>query len=176
MIIIAPFEGKIAHLQELLSARELRASRRKALAKHYNACVICVQVNMPGAIKQNLASEEIFQKAQQTLEETLAMGGYAVLFEQAHMLITGPEGFWVVNAPAATIKRDCCKIEQAHKLGRLFDLDVTDAAGHAISRIELGLEPRRCIVCGGPAADCVSRRLHTLADVQAAILSILEEI
>ena len=55
-------------------------------------------------------------------------------------------------------------IEEETPWGRLFDIDVIGTEGEKLSRPA----PRRCIVCGGPAADCARSRAHGLDQIKKA--------
>ena len=50
-------------------------------------------------------------------------------------------------------------------LGRLLDIDVIAPDGGKISRTEIGLPARRCLLCGNPAPVCARSRAHS-ADAQ----------
>ncbi len=59
-------------------------------------------------------------------------------------------------------------------LGRLFDLDVIRPDGRQVSRTELGLPQRLCLICGNSAKDCARSRWHTVAELQEKTRSILQ--
>ena len=63
------------------------------------------------------------------------------------------------------IKKFTTDIEDATPLGRLFDMDVLRPDGTKVDREELSLSVRRCLICGGPAKVCSSRRIHTVAEL-----------
>jgi holo-ACP synthase/triphosphoribosyl-dephospho-CoA synthase len=64
-------------------------------------------------------------------------------------------------------------IEQTHPLGRLFDIDVIEGGGK-ISRAGLGLEERKCLVCGGGAFACGRSRAHKAEELAGAVLDTME--
>ncbi len=69
-------------------------------------------------------------------------------------------------------KTDSLKSEPS--IGRLFDLDVIRPDGRQVSRTELGLPQRLCLICGNPAKDCARSRRHTVAELQEKTRSILQ--
>ena len=71
-----------------------------------------------------------------------------------------------LDAPAEDIKTLATEIEESHPLGRLFDMDVIAVDGRKADRSELGLGPRPCLICGGPARECARSRTHTVAELQ----------
>lgn len=89
--------------------------------------------------------------------------------------MTGCEAFYVLDADPLTIKKFTTDIEDATPLGRLFDMDVIRPDGLKVDREELNLEGRRCLICGGPAKVCSSRRIHTVAELQEKTTEILTE-
>ena len=54
-------------------------------------------------------------------------------------------------------------------------MDVIRPDGLKVDREELNLEGRRCLICGGPAKVCSSRRIHTVAELQEKTTEILTE-
>lgn len=74
------------------------------------------------------------------------------------------------------IKKFTTDIEDATPLGRLFDMDVLRPDGTKVDRKELSLFGRCCLICGGPAKVCSSRRIHTVAELQAKTTEILNQI
>ena len=54
-------------------------------------------------------------------------------------------------------------------------MDVIRPDGLKVDREELDLEGRRCLICGGPAKVCSSRRIHTVAELQEKTTEILTE-
>lgn len=89
--------------------------------------------------------------------------------------VTGPEAFYVLDAEPLTIKKLTTLVEDASPLGRLFDMDVLRPDGKKVDREELHLEGRKCLICGGPAKVCSSRRVHPVAELQARTTAILTE-
>ena len=81
----------------------------------------------------------------------------------------------MLDADPLAIKKFTTDIEDATPLGRLFDMDVLRPNGIKVDREELHLEGRRCLICGGPAKACSSRRIHTVAELQAKTTAILTE-
>lgn len=168
------FIGEESTLQQILDSREQRAANQRILHARFHAPVVCLLCNMPGAIKRNAAAARIFEAGKRALLGALPTRGFVLLYKEELDLPTGPEGYYCVNAPAAALKRLCCGIEEAHPLGRLFDLDVIPPESAPLSRTELGLPIRKCLVCGEAAAICAGRRLHDQQEVLKAIAQLLE--
>ena len=90
----------------------------------------------------------------------------------------GPELMELVGLAPEELKRRMTGIEQDHPLGRLADLDVLgrgDAAPRSVSRTELGLPPRRCLICDGEAKACARSRAHTVYEMQEKIAEIIQQ-
>lgn len=85
----------------------------------------------------------------------------------------GCEAFFLLDAPAREVKRCCVALERSHPLGRLWDIDVLRPDGTAVSRRELGLDARRCLLCGREAKLCARSRAHGLEEIRVRVLSIL---
>ena len=104
---------------------------------------IVLTVVMPGRVKRNAWSLTVARAA---VEAIVGATGEKPVMERD--LRTGFEGYWLVEGDAMEIKRRMCVIESSHILGRLFDIDVLRPDATPISRQEVGLTPRRCLICG----------------------------
>ncbi|MFA6934147.1 MAG: triphosphoribosyl-dephospho-CoA synthase [Sphaerochaetaceae bacterium] len=67
------------------------------------------------------------------------------------------------------------EIEDQDELGRLFDIDIINTDGLKAGRNASGKQERRCLICGCPAKQCASRRVHSLGELQAKVSSILDK-
>lgn len=128
-------------------------------------------MNIPGPVKQSPPLHAAF------------CGGAALLRQQfgAHLLaecekaaVTGSELLLALDLPPEAAKRQTVRMENSHPLGRLFDLDVLDPCGRAVSRVDLGLPPRRCLLCGQDAKVCGRSRAHSVGALQARISALLD--
>lgn len=172
------FSGPHVELPQMLDAREQRALAIAASAQQAgeSGSVVSITLGIPGPVKTSEVLRKLFTYF---YDEVLgALSAYSVqvsrLVEEAP---TGPEVQLVVGADANTVKRLLVPIEEKNRLGRLADLDVlcggTTPVG--ISRTELGLPERRCLICGNPSKECGRARAHSVAEMQQTIADILVE-
>lgn len=145
-------------LFELLSERERRAQKRASLIFEHGLPVITFTLNLAGAEKRSPLSDFVFRAGEKALREKLGNPLHYALFDSP----TGLCSFFVYNEHAAVLKNICMVLEDG-EAGRLFDFDVTNEHGAALSRSE----PRRCLLCGRPAAECARSREHPLEQVLA---------
>ena len=162
-------------LLEMLDARERRVQHQQALLAQYHKPLICLTMNIAGPVKDSPLIRRGFARGQQLLRQQLFRAGLTPLHTDARCEATGCEAFYVLDAAPLTIKKFTTDIEDATPLGRLFDMDVLRPDGVKVDRQELQLEGRRCLICGGPAKVCSSRRVHTVAELQATTTAILTE-
>lgn len=145
-------------LFELLSERERRAQKRASLIFEHGLPVITFTLNLAGAEKRSSLSDFVFCAGEKALREKLGNPLHYALFDSPAGLCS----FFVYNEHAAVLKNICMVLEDG-EAGRLFDFDVTNEHGAALSRSE----PRRCLLCGRPAAECARSREHPLEQVLA---------
>ncbi len=148
-------------LEALLRAKEERALHQQALLSRYSLPLICLTLNIPGPEKDSPRIRRLFRLGCCRLEAQLQGSGIPLLHGEARTG-AGPEGYYVANADPLVLKKLCVQIEEATPEGRLLDLDVLTAPGLGVSRRDLGLPPRGCLICGGPAALCSRSRRHDL--------------
>ena len=154
-------------LEQMLLARDRRASRQAALLARYGCPVISFTMNIAGPVKDSPLIRYAFRSGLRQLEALpCAQLCREVIFEP-----TGPEALLVYETQdARLLKEFCIRLESEGEAGRLFDLDVLDANGEKLSR-ETG---RTCLVCGGPVSVCSRSRAHGLEAITARTGAILE--
>ena len=155
----------------MLLAREWRADFQDHLLKTYRRPVICFTMNIPGPVKDSPLIRRSFHWGLERLEKRLS----GVLFRRAREAVTGCEAYFVAGGTALELKRLCTELEDGTPMGRLFDMDVTDADGMKLERTLVNGKSRDCIVCGAPGRGCASRRLHSVPELQAAAYRIMAE-
>ena len=154
------FSGPAASLAEVLDARE------RALLAGGGRCLISFTLNIPGPVKRFPLALRAVEEGLSALLRRLEREGCAVLARERE---DGAAGYGVrllLDADPGAVKALAVALEDAHPLGRLFDLDVLGPDGEKRSRGELGLPPRRCLLCGRPAPVCARSRAHPLEALQ----------
>ena len=169
-------------LEQLLQSRDNRAKHQKDLLdSHPGRSLLCMTVQLPGPEKRNKYSLAIAQAGVEAIRKA-----FSLEYEELKDLETGYEGFFLVLLPAEEAKRLACRIEDTHPLGRLMDIDVLMQRTEenyfscgspknqfssviCLSRADIGLEPRRCLLCGNEVRYCMRAKTHTTAELLARI-------
>lgn len=157
---------------QILEARERRVLRQRQLLEQFHKPLLCFTMNIAGPEKNNPLITEGFRLGQELLSAQLSE--LPMLHREESLSDTGCEGYYVVDAPARRLKALAVEIEDTPPVGRLFDLDVLDVSGEKISREELGLPGRTCLLCSNPVYLCSSRRAHSVPELQAKTRQILQ--
>lgn len=151
----------------LLAARD---ARQQALARVLEQAppagwpaMLAVALNIAGADKTPPGAQALFASVLRWLGEVFPDGQ---LLERGDDAL-GPYALFTLALPADEAKRLCLAIEDGDPAARLVDLDIYTADGVQLGRAELGLPPRRCLVCNEAAVDCMRARRHPLAEVLA---------
>jgi holo-ACP synthase len=173
------FAGPEVTLEAVLAAREARVLRRDAALAAGARTVVTLTAVMPGPVKDCPLSRDVVAAALDALDARCRRDGWRAVVAARVDAATGPEALVTVDADARAVKAATVAVEDGHRLGRLFDLDVAGRVGAArdgggvpttsLARRDLGLPPRRCLVCGEPAHACARSRAHPLAALFAAI-------
>lgn len=162
-------------VMEILKSREERRDKQLDLIGKYKASLISFTLNSPGIVKDNEMYRSIHKVGMKAIRALLKEEGIKILHEEARNKSTGSEGFIVVEGDPRRIKEKLIELEMNHPLGRIFDIDVFDKEHRQISRSELKVDPRRCLICNQPARICIRERNHTMEELYAKIESLWKE-
>ena len=184
-------------LADLLDSRDKRVKHQKDLLGAYpGKSLLCLTVQLPGPEKRNATSLKIAKAGVEAIRKA-----FLPVYEELRDLKTGYEAYFLVDLPAREAKRLACQIEDTHPLGRLMDIDVLysfppvsgnyfsgrDAKNQfpetstkpkhieAISRLDIGLEARKCLLCENEVRYCMRAKTHTREELLRRIEQILKE-
>ena len=159
-------------LNEVLDAREQRWNRRMELSSVCDT-LISMTLCLPLRYRGTAEMKTLLRIRADETASALHNAGFPVSGREE---LDGPDGLciFLLTRGGAEVKRLCVRLEEKFSLGRFLDIDVT--CGAPLSRKDLGLPPRRCFVCGSPAAECVSVRKHSEKEIDRAVEAALSEI
>lgn len=149
----APLDMSSALQQQLLDARDRRQARIDR-ASAASEVVLVASVNIPGADK---SSPDIVAWFDDVCAHLRGHLNARELERDIDSL--GPWAMYALTGAGERAKAAAVHLEQTLPAGRLLDLDIY-ARGSAVSRSDLHLAPRSCLVCDQPAVDCIRSRRH----------------
>ena len=161
--------GVSISLAQMLDRREQRVAEQQVLLKRFGRPLVQLTLVTPGPVKDTTQARFVFDQGLVALTQALQLAGQAVLVQQGGYLVTGPEMLMVIDAEPSYLKGMVLQIEEQHALGRLWDVDVLDLTGSSVSRQQLGVPARRCLLCDAAAHACARSGQHALIDLQRAI-------
>ena len=157
-------EGRAVALDDVLAARDARVARQQAMLQQ-GGVLLSLTLVAPGAVKRSPLLDAIFAAALDALrphvgdararQEAVDDGGHHALY-----LLDGDAHDW---------KKRVIALENRSPLARLWDIDIIDRDGKPVSRRDLGLPPRRCLICDDDAKTCARARRHSIGELQADI-------
>lgn len=162
-------------LAEVLHFREEKASVQLHMhEKEPDAVVVSLGMNIPGPVKCTPLIEEAFYEGVKELEEIIeGLGGD----------ISEKEFFWgkagyaaaylVKGADGIRMKQEAIRLEESHLLGRIWDIDVTGKDGGTVSRERVGIQGRKCFLCGRDAKLCGRGQRHGIGELQDRVAEII---
>ncbi|MDW7668544.1 MAG: citrate lyase holo-[acyl-carrier protein] synthase [Bacillota bacterium] len=150
------------NMDKILKDRENRYSTVLKLSKKNKAPVLTAKINYPGDNKNTHRIEKIFitlknmikDEFKKEIIETKELQGY-----------DGPSFLCSLKGEAETLKTKAVKIEEKKEVGRLFDVDIY-VNGTPVSRRDLELQTRKCIICGEDTYNCRINNLHSKEEVK----------
>lgn len=169
------FCGRPVELATLLAAREARVVRRLEVFQSRWETAVSLTVPMPGPVKDSPATRFLRDTALEALTQLCRERGWGRETVRLMDGLAGPDALVLVRADARTVKEATIFLEEDHKWGRLWDIDVFDPVQGAVSRRALGRETRRCFVCDEPAHFCARSKAHPLEELLAAMKGMMTD-
>lgn len=157
--------GTSASLDEILDAREEHWHLQQELISQYHQTLICLTLNIPGPLKLFPLARLTFEEGISAIETELAHHQCEPVYSRKFFKFTGCCGYFVVSACASDCKKWMTSLEEVHPLGRIFDIDIVNTNSHKISRKEIGISERSCLLCNRPAFLCGRSRTHSVQEL-----------
>ena len=153
-------------LKELLDSRENRVWHQQELIEKYGGVLVSVTLNIPGPIKDKPEYRKVMEWG---MEALLAAFGANAIYSETRFLKTGAEGYVCLEGLEKTeAKYLAVIIESMSPKARLLDIDIMDKDG-AVSRSELGLDARKCLICDEDAKSCARSQKHSMEELIARV-------
>ena len=160
-------------LYEILNAREKRSEMQRELINIYKNTLISFTLNIPGVEKCNLTFTKIHENAIKLLEDELNNKNMKVVHKTVQVTADGDEAFFAIDADPLCVKAITISIEENHRLGRLFDFDVFNKNGEQVSRTDIGMHARKCLLCNNNAKACGRSRNHSVNELLNKIYELI---
>ena len=160
---------------EILQSREDRRDTQLDLLKKYKSSIISFTLNTPGIVKDNEMYRSIHKEGYSEIKNLLTKNNITILYQKETNKSTGSEGYIVVNFDALELKKILIELEENHPLGRIFDIDVFGNNHNQISRSDLGLNSRSCLLCSKDARICAKEKNHTYEDLYNGIVTLWKD-
>lgn len=164
--------GSVHHL---LAAREERVAHQTAALARFGRPLLSVTIVAPGPVKDSWLSRRLMEAALREVEWVINLNDWRLLWREVSWRTTGPEALYVVDSDARVLKLAAIALEDEHRLGRIWDLDVIATSGAGLSRTQLGRPARRCLACDRPAHECARSQRHPLAQLQRTIDGMVDD-
>lgn len=153
-------------LKELLDSREKRVWHQQELLEKHGGVLVSVTLNIPGPTKDKPEYRKVMEWG---MEALLAAFGVNAVYSETRFLNTGSEGYICLSGlQKAEAKYLAVIIEAMSPKARLLDIDVMDKEG-AVSRRELGLDARKCLICDEDAKVCARSQKHSMEELLAKV-------
>lgn len=165
------FIGHEASLEEILLARDRRVSKQRELLNRYPFyTLVSITMNIPGKIKNSELISKVFDTMLLDVERNIPEIEY--LIQNRKDSKTGREALLLVKLSNVEAKKRLISLEEGKELNRLFDLDVIYKRGDVlqqVSRKNLALPKRKCLICEKDAKVCSRSKAHTIEELQEKI-------
>ena len=154
----------------MLTARETRVQRQEEMLKNCT-CLVCFTMNSAGPYKFSDCIMRAYAEGVSKIYRLLEQNGIEIIKAEQHIKKTGVEGYIQLNENPLEIKHLMVQIEDNFELGRLFDIDVIKPDGEKVSRGDIGMGGRNCMICGSEGSGCARSRKHSVEELQQHFIS-----
>lgn len=149
----------------ILEEREKRFYKVKQIVNEYNKAII-VKCNIPGEEK-TFKEVYLLLLIFKTLVEN-QLKTFKVEFQNSH---DGPYLiYYDFKESPNKLKEVFLKLEESHFLGRIIDIDVY-SRNKTLTRNDLNLPQRKCLICDNEAWLCMKNRAHTVNELKEEIIN-----
>lgn len=160
--------------EEILKAREERGKKLEQREIDYPGhTMVNFKLNIPGDIKTGGKIICLFNFGFNATLRVLQKMAPTVLVEREYEK-HGPEGLIITALNPEEVKKAMIKLEDGSEEGRLYDIDVYHD-GRQLSREDLGMERRKCLVCDKDGIECSRAASHEMQDVLDNVSEIIEK-
>lgn len=157
-------------INEILEAKERRLEERMKVSEAGDIS-LSLSLNIPGAPKSDDQIASFFTECLSDLKRFLL--SYRIVIDEKREIITSDAAgdFYLVPVHGEEIFAEAIKeitelFEMEHSLGRLLDVDITDAKGNPVS----SGKAKKCYFCENyPAAYCMRKQTHTYSEMRGVI-------
>lgn len=160
---------------EILQSREDRRDRQWILLDRYQCSLISYTLNAPGIMKDNEMYRGIHKEGMKAIIDILDNKEVPMIYQDEINKSTGREGYIAVDFDAVKVKQILVQLEESHPLGRIFDMDVFDKNHNQISRRDLNMGSRSCLLCNKDARICIREKNHTIEELYSRIEDLWKE-
>lgn len=153
----------------LLEARDRRQALLDGLFPTPFPATVMLSLNLPGPAKTGRRAERLFAWGEKALLGVLKAAGTVRGSDEL-----GPFALYRTRLPATQLKRMGVALESMHPAGRLLDLDIYDPSGKALSRSDLEIAPRSCLICSEPAVACIHAGRHSTEELMLRAQAVID--
>lgn len=161
--------GQSQTINDVLRDKDQRVAFQRQLLQLYpKFSLVVIKLNIPGEIKYNSEINKLFTVGYKAFRSNLSKINSTVYDEYIWRRPVGVTAFLVIENSGYDLKQIAVDFEENYSLGRLFDVDVLTQKG-SISRKDIDLPVRQCLLCNRPAKECARSRHHSVAELQKMI-------
>lgn len=148
-----------SYMKDFLDAKEARWKIIIDAIERYKRPIITLNLNIKGMHKDKDEFELLYSKVKTFLSS------YDLVYEDSDAFTA----VYLAKSDAITEKKKFVNLEESYEYMRFVDIDVIDTSYAPISRSELGLAKRTCIVCGKDRFTCMRDGKHTQEEFNAKL-------
>lgn len=162
-------------IMEVLNFRDEKVEiQRKLHRSNPKAMVVSLGMNIPGPIKSGSSIFRAFCEGQKALKQMICAESGIIIEEKKLEKTAGYAAIYLVDGiNKQVLKEKAIFLEEMHPLGRIFDIDVLGENLDVVSRTDVGVSQRKCLICNNDAKVCGRSRAHAVQELQEKVEAII---
>lgn len=167
--------GKSVTEREIEGSFFLIQEQERAMALQYRMPLIVFSLNISGKVRVFPLSVRTFEEGCTLIRTYCKVTGIPLSADTSIRRETGYAEVFAADADPVRIKKAMVTLEDENTLGGLFYIEVLREDCTPVTREDLGLAERACILCGRPAGECQREHRHTENDMLIRMAEIMTD-
>lgn len=164
----------IYHIQDSLKNKEFKQDFIENLVREYKKPIVTLNLNIHGMFKDKEIYMPLYRHAKEEFEKIFLSN---IIYKNEHNNRYSYCCFYIIDRlDTNDIKKKLVELEDKEDVMRLIDFDLIDEYLNRISRNNLSMEPRKCLLCDDVSFLCIRESRHDDEAINEKVRMLLKDL